>query len=257
MKQYIVDAFTDRIFHGNPAAVCVLEQWLPEDVMQALAEENRLSETAFTVKENGAYRLRWFTPGGEIDLCGHATLATAFVLLNRYEKDADLVSFQTMSGALSVRRSGGLYEMDFPAYAPKQVPVTEEMTAAIGVRPVEAWLARDLVCVLPSAQDVEACTPELQKAQELLGLLLHTTAPGTDCDCVTRSFAPKLNVPEDPVCGSGHCHTAVLWAKKLGKEALVARQLSKRGGTLYCRVTGNRVLLAGNAVLFSEAEVFL
>lgn len=257
MKQYIVDAFTDRIFHGNPAAVCVLEQWLPDEIMMKIADENHLSETAYTVKENGIYRLRWFTPGGEIDLCGHATLATAFVLLNYYEKCKDSISFETMSGTLTVSKKGELYEMDFPAYDLKQLPVTEEMTAAIGIRPMEAWMGRDLVCVLPTEDDVLKYTPDLTKTMELPGLLLHTTAQGKNSDCVTRSFAPKLNVPEDPVCGSGHCHTVPLWAEKLDKKELIAYQASKRGGTLYCKMNGNRVTLAGKAVLFAEAKVFL
>lgn len=257
MRQYIVDAFTDKIFHGNPAAVCVLEQWLPDEVMAAIADENHLSETAYTVKEAGGYHLRWFTPGGEIDLCGHATLAAAFVLLNYYEKDKTTVSFNTLSGTLTVTKKGDLYEMDFPAYELKQVPVTDAMAEAIGVRPQEAWLARDLVCVLASEAEVLKFTPELNKTKALPGLLLHITAPGQNSDCVTRSYAPKLNVPEDPVCGSGHCHTAVLWAQKLNKTALVAYQASKRGGTLYCNVNGGRVKLAGKAVLFAQAEVCL
>lgn len=257
MKQYIVDAFTDQIFHGNPAAVCVLEQWLSDELMMSLADENHLSETAFVVKENESYRLRWFTPGGEIDLCGHATLATAFILLNYYEKDKASVSFETMSGVLTVTKKADLYEMDFPAYELKQVPVTDEMTNAIGVRPQEAWIARDLVCVLSSEDEVLKYTPDLNKAIELPGLLLHTTARGKSSDCTTRSYAPKLNVSEDPVCGSGHCHTAVLWAKKLNKVSLIAYQASKRGGTLYCRLEGNRVILAGKAVLFAEVEINL
>lgn len=257
MKQYIVDAFTDQIFHGNPAAVCVMDKWLPEETMMALADENHLSETAFTVPENGTYRLRWFTPGGEIDLCGHATLATAFVLLNFYEKSKTAVSFETMSGRLTVTKRGDLYEMDFPAYELEQIPVTDEMADAIGIRPLEAYMARDLVCVLPSAEAVVKYTPDPDKTKALPGLLLHTTAPGDAQDCVTRSFAPRLNVAEDPVCGSGHCHVAVLWSRKLGKAALEAYQASKRGGTLYCRVDGDRVILAGKAVLFAEAEIFI
>lgn len=257
MKQYIVDAFTEQIFRGNPAAVCVLAAWLPDEVMMSIADENHLSETAFVVKEEGGYHLRWFTPGGEIDLCGHATLAAAFVLLNYYDRNESAVCFETMSGPLTVRKNGDLYEMDFPAYELKQIPVTEAMTAAIGIRPQEAWLARDLVCVLSSEEEVRRYTPDLSRVKELPGLLLHTTAQGNDSDCVTRSYAPKLNVPEDPVCGSGHCHTAVLWAKKLKKASLVAYQASKRGGTLYCRLHGDRITLAGKAALFAESQIFL
>lgn len=257
MKQYMVDAFTKEVFRGNPAAVCVMDAWLPEQTMMNIADENHLSETAFTVRENGRYHLRWFTPGGEIDLCGHATLATAFVLMNFYEKSAEKIVFDTMGGELSVCRNNGLYEMDFPAYGLKQVPVTDAMEEAIGVRPAEAWMARDLVCVLPSEEDVRRYTPDLGRVKDLPGLLLHTTAAGTEFSCVTRSFAPKLNVPEDPVCGSGHCHVISLWAEKLGKKSLVAFQASKRGGTLYCTMRGDRVTLAGAAVLFAEAELHI
>lgn len=255
MKQYIIDAFTDMIFHGNPAAVCVMDEWISETTMMNIANENHLSETAFVVKEDGGYHLRWFTPGGEIDLCGHATLATAFVLMNFYEKNKNTISFQTQSGTLTVTKKKDLYEMDFPAYDLKSIAVTDDMERAIGIRPVEAWMGRDLVCVLPSEKDVTKYTPDQNKVKSLPGLLLHTTAKGEQFDCVTRSFGPKLNVEEDPVCGSGHCHVAVLWEKKLHKDALVAYQASQRGGTLYCRVDGDRVILAGKAVLFAVAEL--
>lgn len=256
MKQYIIDAFTDEVFHGNPAAVCVTDKWLTDDMMLNIAAENNLSETAFAVKEeNGTYHLRWFTPGGEIDLCGHATLATAFVIMNYYEQETLSVDFTTMSGVLSVKRNGDLYEMDFPAYELNQISVTDEMENAIGIRPVEAWTGRDLVCVLPSEQDVLKYTPDLAKTKELPGLLLHTTAKGKTCDCVTRTYAPKLNVPEDPVCGSGHCHVAVLWAEKLGRSTLTAYQASKRGGTLYCKINGSRITLSGKAVMFAETDL--
>ena len=256
MKQYIVDAYTDKIFQGNPAAVCVMDKWLTDEMMINIATENNLSETAFAVKEeNNGYHLRWFTPGGEIDLCGHATLATAFIILNYYEKGESSVVFSTMSGPLTVEKKEDLYEMDFPAYKLEQVSVTEEMTSAIGIRPIEAWMARDLVCVLPTEEDVLKYTPNLDKVKSLPGLLLHITAAGNDSDCVTRSYAPKLNVPEDPVCGSGHCHVAVLWAEKFKTNALVAYQASKRGGTLYCRLNGDRVALAGKAVVFAESEI--
>ena len=255
MKQYTVDAFTNEVFHGNPAAVCILPEWLQDDVMRKIAEENNLSETAFAVKEGARYRLRWFTPGGEIDLCGHATLATAFVLLSFYEPEKDRIVFSTLSGDLTVVKKGALFEMEFPRYTLTQVPVTRAMTEAIGMEPIEAYQARDLLCVLPSEADVIRCTPDLEKAAHLDGLLLHTTAPGEKTDCVSRSFAPKLKVAEDPVCGSGHCHIIPYWASKLGKDHLVAYQASKRGGTLYCRVDGENIILAGQAVLFAQSEI--
>lgn len=257
MKQYVVDAFTDRIFHGNPAAVCVMENWLPEQTMMDITRENNLSETAFAVREGEDYHLRWFTPGGEIDLCGHATLATAWVLLRFYLTGTDRVVFHTLSGELTVIRRGELLEMEFPAYALRRVAVTEELTAALGARPEEVWLGRDLLCVFREEETVRALAPDMEKLLGLEGLLLHATAPGRDTDCVSRSFAPKLAVPEDPVCGSGHCHIIPYWAARLGKTELTAYQASRRGGTLHCRMAGQRVFLAGQAALFSEAELHL
>lgn len=253
IRQFIVDAFTDRVFHGNPAAVCVLLDWLPEETMTAIAAENNLSETAFAVPEGDCYQLRWFTPKAEVDLCGHATLAAGFVILNEYAPQAEQVRFVTrQSGALTVRRTDAGYAMDFPAYTLHQVPVTEAMTAAIGMRPLEAWMARDLVCVLPDEASVRRYTPDAAAVAALDGLLLHTTAPGAEADMVTRSFGPKVGIEEDPVCGSGHCHTAVLWARKLGKNELHAVQASPRGGMLHCSLRGDRLILAGQAVLFEE-----
>ena len=258
LKQYVADAFTDRVFGGNPAAVCVLDAPLSVDLMQSIAIENSLSETAFAVKDGAAYRLRWFTPGGEIDLCGHATLATAYIILRFYEPEADAVAFDTLSGPLLVRRQSGRLEMEFPAYALKPVPVTDAMEAALGVRPVEAFMGRDLLCVLDSAEAVRTLRPDQARVQALDGALLHVTAPGEGgVDCVSRSFAPKLLIPEDPVCGSGHCHIAPYWAERLGRTELVAFQASKRGGTLWCRVEGEKVFLAGDACLYSEATLCL
>lgn len=255
MKQYIVDAFTDKVFHGNPAAICVLEQWPSEELMMGMTIENSLSETAFAVKEGNSYRLRWFTPGGEIDLCGHATLACAYVLLRFYEKDADKVVFQTLSGELTVEKRGELYEMDFPAYELKPVPVTQQMIDAIGAVPREAYMGRDLLCVFDDAKIVETVNPDQAKVHALDGLLLHVTAKGINHDCISRTFAPKCDVAEDPVCGSGHCHIVPYWANRLEKDNIVAYQASKRGGTLYCRMDGARVKLAGKAALYSIAEV--
>ena len=256
MKSYVVDAFTEKVFEGNPAGVCVLERGLPEELMLKIAMENNLSETAFAVREGDAYRLRWFAPGGEVDLCGHATLATAYVLANFVDAASDGFAFETLSGRLTVVRKGDLYEMDFPAYAPTSAPVTDAMAEAIGFRPTEAWIARDLVCVLEDERQVRAAKPDPAKVIALDGLLLHLTAQGREYDCVTRSFAPKVGVQEDPVCGSGHCHVVPLWSQKLKKKELVARQASSRGGTLYCRDCGERIKLAGKAALYSIAEIF-
>lgn len=261
LEQYVVDAFTKEVFSGNPAAVCVLDRWLSDDAMLAIARENNLSETAFAVKGEGRcrYYLRWFTPGGEIDLCGHATLATAYVVLGFHERGESCVTFSTKGGELRVVCRDGLYEMDFPAYKLAPVPVTPLMVEAIGATPREACLGRDLLCVLDDARSVRELAPDLEKVKELEGLLLHVTAPGDGekFDCVTRSFAPKLGIAEDSVCGSGHCHIVPFWAEHLGRESLVAYQASPRGGELYCRAEGDRVVLAGHAALYSTARINL
>ena len=258
MKQYIVDAFTDKLFSGNPAAVCVLEDYLDEGLMQAIAKENNLSETAFALKtKEGHYHLRWFTPKEEIDLCGHATLATAYVIMNYYENTLEKVYFETLSGILTVKKKGELYEMDFPAYQLKEVAVTKEMTEAIGIKPLQAFMGRDLVCVLETETMVKEASPKLKSVKKLEGLLLHLTAPSETFDCLSRSFAPKLNIAEDPVCGSGHCHLIPYWAERLNKEEIFAYQASERGGTLYCTLKGDRVRLAGKACLYAKAELNL
>lgn len=255
MKQYVVDAFTDKVFSGNPAAVCVMDKWLPDELMMSITIENNLSETAFCVKEGANYHLRWFTPGGEIDLCGHATLATAYTLFRFYEPELTELHFDTLSGKLIVVKNGELLEMDFPAYELAPVDVTDAMVDAIGARPRATYMGRDLLCVMDSAEQVINAAPDQSKVMQLDGLLLHLTARGADYDCVSRSFAPKCNVAEDPVCGSGHCHIIPYWANALGKNELVAYQASRRGGVLYTRVEGDRIVLAGKAALYSEAEI--
>ncbi|MFT8312022.1 MAG: PhzF family phenazine biosynthesis protein [Sporolactobacillus sp.] len=257
MKQYVVDAFTDKVFRGNPAAVCVMDEWITDELMLKITAENNLSETAFTVKEGDHYRLRWFTPGGEIDLCGHATLATGYVIANYYEENVERVTFQTMSGELVVSKKEDLFEMDFPSYDLKKVDVTDEMTEAIGVRPLEAYMGRDLVCILETEEQVRNVNPIQDKINKLDGLLLHVTAEGKNYNCVSRSFAPKCNVPEDPVCGSGHCHIIPFWATRLNKKSLVAYQASLRGGVLYCDYEGTRTKLSGKAALYSIADLYI
>ena len=255
MKQYIVDAFTDKVFSGNQAAVCVLDRWLPEELMLRIAVENNFSETAFAVKEGADYRLRWFTPGGEIDLCGHATLAAGCVILRFYEPRAAEVTFRTMSGPLVVARRGDQYEMDFPAYQLRPVPVTEDMAEAVGARPLEAYLDRDLLLVLEDPETVADLVPDQEKLKGLDGLLQIVTARGTDWDCVSRIFAPKLSIPEDPVTGSAHCMLTPYWTDRLGKETLSCFQASHRTGVLTCRMAGDRVKLAGAAVLFAVSDI--
>ena len=257
MKQYVVDAFTDKVFAGNPAAVCVMDKWLDDELMQKIAIENNLSETAFCVKDGSSYRLRWFTPGGEVELCGHATLATAYVILNFVEPDSAVVSFDTLSGRLTVEKQGELLSMDFPAFRLEPLPVSEQLVKAIGVKPLEAYIGADIMCVLESEEQLRAVQPDQELIKGLDGVCFHITARGESYDCVTRSFAPKCNVAEDPVCGRGHCHVIPYWAKTLGRSEFTAYQASRRGGVLYAKLEGERVILAGKAALFSEAEIHI
>lgn len=256
MKQYIVDAFTDKVFAGNPAAVCVTEKWLPDEIMQKIAIENNLSETAFAVKENENYHLRWFTPGGEVELCGHATLATAYVIFRFIEPKTEKVCFHTLSGLLTVHKNGELLTMDFPSFSLTPIPVTAELVSALGgVTPMEAYMGADIVCVLENEEQLKNIIPNQTIIQSLDGVCLHITAKGSAHDCVTRSFAPKCNVAEDPVCGRGHCHVIPYWSEKLGKTELNAYQASARGGMLYCKMKDERVILGGKAALFAISDI--
>ena len=256
MKQYIVDAFTDKPFSGNPAAVCVMDRWPSEASMIKLAMENNLSETAFIVKEDEGYHLRWFTPGSEIELCGHATLASAFVILNFVEPESSSVSFNTLSGVLTVDRKGDLYEMDFPTYELKEIPVTDDMEKAFGVRPVKAVLGLDLVCVFEKEDQVRDMEPDQSMLVKIEGRLQNATAAGSEVDCVSRSFAPKVAIADDPVCGSAHCQIADYWSQVLGKKEILAYQASKRGGYLYCELKGNgRISISGKAALVAISEI--
>ena len=256
MNQYIVDAFTDKPFSGNPAAVCILPEWPDDGWMRKLAMENNLSETAFLVPDGMAYRLRWFTPETEVGLCGHATLASAFVVLNFLERTAQKVSFITGEGVLPVRRAGELYAMDFPLIPQREIPVTAAMCEAFGAKPVKALLGTDLVCVFDSEEEVRGLMPDQNLLKHLEGRGQHATAPGDGTDCASRSFFPKLGVAEDPVCGSAHCQIAPYWAGELHKDAVAALQASRRGGILYCRLTGNdRVEISGKACLFAISEI--
>lgn len=260
MKQYIVDAFTSEVFHGNQAAVCVMESWPSDDLMMSITKENNFSETAFTVREGDGYRLRWFTPGGEIDLCGHATLGTAYVLFRFYEKDADALTFHTLSGDLFVTREGERIVMDFPSYKCHPVEVSPLMGEVMGTMPREAYLDRDLLLVYDDERVVRAMRPDFQKMLELDGLGVGVTSPGvpdSPYDCVSRFFAPKLKVKEDPVTGSVHCMIAPYWAGRLGKNELSAYQASERGGELTCRYAGERTYIAGEVALFSAAELYI
>lgn len=256
MKQYTVDAFTDKPFSENPAAVCVMESWPSDESMMKLSMENNLSETAFIVKEEQGYRLRWFTPGTEVELCGHATLASSFVLLNFYEPESDTVTFHTISGDLIIQRKGDLYEMDFPTYELKEIPVTDAVETAFGVRPLKVVLGLDLVCVFENEEQVKTMIPNMELLMGLPGRVQNATARGADADCVSRSFAPKVAVPKDPVCGSAHCQIAAYWSEVLKKPVINAYQASKRGGHLRCELLGQgRITISGKAVLTAISEI--
>jgi len=254
---YQVDAFTNRVFSGNPAAVCPLQEWLEDQTMQAIAAENNLSETAFFVKQDDHYALRWFTPTVEVDLCGHATLATAFVIFNYREPETQTLRFQTKSGLLIVQRIGDLVAMDFPARKAEPCSVPEPLFQALGRHPLHVFRSRDYLVVFESESVIRALAPDMDRLCQLDGLGVIVTARGDHVDFVSRFFAPKVGVPEDPVTGSAHCSLIPYWAEKLGKSKLHAMQVSPRSGELFCEYLGERVIIAGRAVIFFEGYLHL
>jgi PhzF family phenazine biosynthesis protein len=247
-----VDAFTSRLFAGNPAAVCPLETWLPDAVMQSIAAENNLAETAFIVREPEGYRIRWFTPGVEVDLCGHATLAAAFVFLDRMAIGGDSISFASRSGELTVTRREDLYTLDFPSRPPEQVPFNGSLVSALGAPPAQLLGARDYLAVYDSEDDVRRLRPDMTALCQIDRFAVIVTAPGTDCDFVSRFFAPAKGVPEDPVTGSAHCTLTPYWSARLRKQRMRAKQLSSRGGELEVEDCGERVRISGRAVLYLD-----
>ncbi|MFZ8765722.1 PhzF family phenazine biosynthesis protein [Enterococcus diestrammenae] len=258
LTYYIVDAFTDQVFKGNPAAVYVLDKWLPEEQMQKIAIENNLSETAFTVKNQESYQLRWFTPDREIDLCGHATLATAFVLFQYEGFTKERIHFESQSGDLYVTKQGDFYYLDFPSLLPETTPQLAVYEEVLGAKILEARLGRDLFFLLEDEQTVATLTPNFSALSELaLGVGVIVTAAGQDCDFVSRTFFPKLLINEDPVCGSAHANLIPYWAHKLGKNHLKAHQLSPRGGILDCEWCEERVIIGGQGALFAKGEAYL
>jgi PhzF family phenazine biosynthesis protein len=252
---YQVDAFTDRVFAGNPAAVVPLASWLPDETMQAIAAENNVSETAFFVPAGDGYLLRWFTPTVETELCGHATLAAAFVLLSRLVPERDSVSFQTMSGPLGVRRAGDLFTLDLPAQPPSPCTMPTPMLDALGGDPVDVLGALKYLVLFHDEVEVAALRPDVVTLAAIDRDGVIATAPGRDCDFVSRYFAPHAGIPEDPVTGSAHCTLVPYWAARLGKTRLRARQISRRGGELRCELAGDRVRLAGRAALYMEGRI--
>ena len=251
-----VDAFTERVFSGNPAAVCPLDTWLPDDVMQAIAAENNLAETAFFVRNGKGFHLRWFTPACEVDLCGHATLATAYVLLHELGEQSQRLRFETKSGELTVSRVGDKLALDFPSRPPQPVEVDERLVPALGgPKPVEILAARDYLIRYETAEQVRALAPNMEALKKIDRFAFIATAPGSDCDFVSRFFAPAKGIPEDPVTGSAHCTLIPYWARQLNKTELYARQISPRGGKLFCKLLGDRVEIAGHAALFLKGSI--
>jgi predicted PhzF superfamily epimerase YddE/YHI9 len=260
LSVFHVDAFTTQRFRGNPAAVCPLTGWLDDDLLQAVAAENNLSETAFFIPFGNGYELRWFTPRCEAKLCGHATLASAFVLLQILETERDSVRFQTrFSGALTVCRDGDLLAMDFPLSAPWACLEPPAMLiAGLGKTPVTVVQIEDIYfAAYAREEEVRGVHPDFRLLEKLHPAGVAISAPGEDADFVSRYFAPSYGVPEDPVTGSTHCSLAPYWGQRLGKKKLHARQISERGGELWCEVKGERVILKGNAVLTLRGELLI
>ncbi len=252
---YQVDAFTSRVFGGNPAAVCPLEAWLPDDTLQGIALENNLSETAFFVKEPSGWRVRWFTPTQEVDLCGHATLGAAYVLVHHVQPGLERVEFASRSGPLVVTREGDWLALDFPSRPPQPCALPAGLAEALGATPRQTLASRDLVAVFDSEAEVRALAPDMAKLSTVEFFAVTATAPGRDADFVSRFFAPRAGVPEDPVTGSAHCSLIPYWAQRLGKTSLFARQVSARGGELRCELKGERVKIAGRGVLYLEGHI--
>lgn len=254
---YQVDAFTDTRFSGNPAAVCPLAQWLPDTTMQAIAGENNLSETAFIVRESQGWHIRWFTPVSEVKLCGHATLASAWVYFHHLQTDALEVVFDSLSGPLRVSRDGERLSLDFPLQRVEPVIAPGLLAAALGCPPLEVLAADDWLVLLDSEQTLRELQPDMGLLKKLERRGLIVTAAGSDCDFVSRFFAPKYGIDEDPVTGSAHTLLIPYWADKLGKQTLHARQLSARGGELFCELNGERVRISGSAVPYLKGVVTL
>lgn len=256
MKYYVVDAFTDVVFHGNPAGVCVLDEWLPDDIMQNIAAENNLSETAFVVKRSGYYDLRWFTPKVEVDLCGHATLGTSYVVSHFIEPGTEKIEFHTNSGTLTIACEGERFVMDFPTRIPQPIPLPEHLEDILGAKPLETLLSRDLLVLLESEEQVRNLQPDFDAMMKLpRGEGVIVTAKGRKTDFVSRCFYPKFGIREDPVTGSAHCNLIPYWAKKLNLTKMTAAQVSPRGGLLGCELCGERVKVGGKAALYLTGEI--
>ena len=255
LKYYVVDAFTDKPFHGNPAGVCPLSEWLPDEAMQSIAFENNLSETAFFVPRSGYYDLRWFTPEAEVDLCGHATLASAFVLMNFIDPSMERVEFRSQSGPLFVSRSGDIFTLDFPSRPPIPCDKPAILERALGVPVLETHRSRDVVALVEDEHTVQSLTPDFALLKQIDTFAVVVTAKGDTCDFVSRFFTPQEGINEDPVTGSSHSTLIPFWSARLGKTQMIARQLSQRGGQLTCELCGDRVKIGGKAVCYLQGEI--
>lgn len=258
-----IDAFTGELFSGNPAAVCPLEEWLEDEKLQAMAAENNLSVTAFFVGEEGRHELRWFTPTTEVDLCGHATLASAFVIWNHLGDSSVQLSFQTRGGLLLAERQDDLVSMSFPSQVPQPCQSPSQLAKALGRVPGEVWFAGEsarsgnYLAVYGTEEEVRSLKPDLQLLGQFEGVGFITTAPGESADFVSRYFAPAFGVPEDPVTGSTHCTLIPYWANRIGKTRLYALQVSVRGGELFCQHRKDKVVIAGRAVCYFAGAAYL
>jgi PhzF family phenazine biosynthesis protein len=255
LDYYQVDAFADRVFTGNPAAVIPLKRWQPLNVLLSLAMENGQPETAFFVPRGEGFHLRWFTPKVEMDLCGHATLAAAHVLWNHLSHAGDPIHFETLSGPLTVSRESGRLMLDFPSRPPEATEAPAALLEALGTKPFQVWKSRDYLLVYRREEELRALAPDFAKLATLDCLGVIATAPGKSVDFVSRFFAPKAGINEDSVTGSAHCTLTPYWAKRLGKPRLRAEQLSARGGRLWCEVVGDRVKIAGHAVTYMKGQI--
>ncbi|MDQ8203525.1 PhzF family phenazine biosynthesis protein [Pelagicoccus sp. SDUM812003] len=256
---YTVNAFADKPFTGNPAAVCPLQKWLPDETMQAIAAQNNLAETVFfTPNQDGSYQIRWFTPAREVPLCGHATLASAFALCEVMGRtDAEQIVFHSRSGRLGVSRQGVRYTLDFPTQPPHSEATPSWFTSVFGANPSEFYGGPYKMAVFSSQKIIEAIEPDLSQMARIAGSTCIVTAPGDDHDFVSRFFAPFDGIDEDPVTGSAHCMLTPYWSKRLGKTKLRARQISRRGGEVGCELKGERVAISGQAGLYSKATIFV
>jgi len=255
MKVHQIDAFTDHVFGGNPAAVVPLDGWISEEKMQQIAMENNLSETAFFVQEGDVFYIRWFTPEIEIDLCGHATLASAHVIFNDLDFSGETIHFKYAKGSLSVSKENDLLIMDFPSVFSKETEVTEQMIKGLGKTPLMARGARDLLVLFKSEKDILELEPDFVELAKIDHLGIIATAPGDKVDFVSRFFAPNAGINEDPVTGSAHCMLIPFWAERLKKNVMDAMQLSKRIGKLHCEYKNDRVLISGQAVTYLTGEI--